>query len=381
MRGDFADAERQPPPPASHSGARPELTALTGLRFIAAFCVFLFHIQIRWPFVHGRFLSNLIGQGAIGMSVFFVLSGFILAYQYTNANVTYASYFRNRLARIYPVYLAVALMTLPWLAVGGSSWIHAAGHFCLIVFANIFFLQAWFPQFFPLWNDGGSWSISVEMFCSVLLPTMIGLLVGLPRKAMILATLVIYGLAIMPGLVVIAFGDQQAAVFYSSPIYRLPEFLLGTCAFLLTRNIKINGGLMEMAVLALNAVAIAYLGFHGSDFPLYVTHDWIVLPGIVLAIAVLSASSGPLKKLIGSAPMVYAGRVSYCFYSFQLLLLIVLVQYHDRIVLHCPFLNDARIMLAASFAVLFAVSSAAHHVIEQPARVWLKTHGGRSRRG
>jgi peptidoglycan/LPS O-acetylase OafA/YrhL len=59
---------------------RLEVRSLTGLRAVAALFVFFFLIQIRWPFAHSDFLANLIGQGAIGMSVFFVLSGFVLAY-------------------------------------------------------------------------------------------------------------------------------------------------------------------------------------------------------------------------------------------------------------------------------------------------------------
>jgi peptidoglycan/LPS O-acetylase OafA/YrhL len=49
------------------------------LRFFAALYVFIFHIHLRWPLApESTFLSNLLGQGAIGMSLFFVLSGLVL---------------------------------------------------------------------------------------------------------------------------------------------------------------------------------------------------------------------------------------------------------------------------------------------------------------
>jgi peptidoglycan/LPS O-acetylase OafA/YrhL len=47
-----------------------EIFPLTGLRFVAAFYVFLFHIQIRWPLVGRGALENLLAQGAVGMSFF-----------------------------------------------------------------------------------------------------------------------------------------------------------------------------------------------------------------------------------------------------------------------------------------------------------------------
>ena len=51
-----------------------DIPALTGLRFVAAFYVFLFHIHIRMPLTENTFLAGIIGQGAIGMTIFFVLS-------------------------------------------------------------------------------------------------------------------------------------------------------------------------------------------------------------------------------------------------------------------------------------------------------------------
>jgi hypothetical protein len=52
-----------------------EIFPLTGLRFVAAFYVFLFHIHIRWPISSHSFAKNVLDQGAIGMSLFFMLSG------------------------------------------------------------------------------------------------------------------------------------------------------------------------------------------------------------------------------------------------------------------------------------------------------------------
>lgn len=101
-----------------------EILPLTGLRFVAAFYVFLFHIHIRWPLANDPFLNNILGQGAIGMSLFFMLSGFVLAYRYADGRTSLKDYLTNRFARIYPIYVAAALVTVPWIGIsfGDGSW-------------------------------------------------------------------------------------------------------------------------------------------------------------------------------------------------------------------------------------------------------------------
>ena len=59
-----------------------EIRSLTGFRFIAALYVFLFHCHSRWPIVGKGWLSNFLSQGAVGMTMFFMLSGFILTHRY-----------------------------------------------------------------------------------------------------------------------------------------------------------------------------------------------------------------------------------------------------------------------------------------------------------
>jgi len=47
-----------------------EIQPLTGLRFLIAFWVFIFHIQIRWPIFDNPSLVSIANQGAIGMTFF-----------------------------------------------------------------------------------------------------------------------------------------------------------------------------------------------------------------------------------------------------------------------------------------------------------------------
>ena len=146
---------------------KPEILALTGLRFVAAFYVFIFHMNGRWSITSNQFLGNILSQGAIGMSMFFMLSGFVLTYVYGDGKTSYKNYLVNRFSRIYPLYIFAAVISLPWIK-GFLAPTIDIKQIILLIISNILVVQAWIPQFFNYWNDGGSWSISVEFFCYLL---------------------------------------------------------------------------------------------------------------------------------------------------------------------------------------------------------------------
>lgn len=254
-----------------------EILALTGLRFVAAFYVFLFHIHIRWPLADAGLLSNVLNQGAIGMSIFFLLSGFVLAYRYRDGRTGTRDYLLNRFARIYPIYAIAALVTVPWFGV-------SLGDGSLSSVTRV-------PQFFSMWNVGGSWSISVEAFCYVLLPVVLPALVRLTWTQQKVVAVICVVLASMPGLSAKLFETPSAGVFYFMPIFRLPEFVLGciVCLAWADRRIRPTSSLVQ--VVAVSAF-VAYLGFAGPSLPIYVGHNWIALPVIAGATLCLAYGTG-----------------------------------------------------------------------------------------
>ena len=81
---------------------RPRVPALTSLRFFAALHVFVFHMyamQIANTSGWARQISSI---GYVGVSFFFVLSGFILVYTYADRPISAREFWRARFARIYP---------------------------------------------------------------------------------------------------------------------------------------------------------------------------------------------------------------------------------------------------------------------------------------
>jgi peptidoglycan/LPS O-acetylase OafA/YrhL len=355
-----------------------EIFSLTGLRFVAAFYVFLFHIHIRWPISDHPFTKKVLDQGAIGMSLFFLLSGFVLAYRYADGQSTLKDYLVNRFARIYPIYSIAALVTLPWIGISLVSssladtlrWI---GQIVLLVLSNIFLIQAWFIQYFSYWNDGGSWSISVEVFCYILLPFLLPSLLQASMKRLFVIAAACWLLAVLPGLSAALFSSPSNGVFYSMPIFRLPEFLIGACTYLAIRlGFKYQwGAALQVAVLV---IFLLYLGFAGSEMPLYVGHNWIALPVIAFMIFSLSNEKGLVASILASRIFVWLGKISYCFYSFQALIILLLISHHDKLIQVAPALSNNKLLAIVSLAVLVALSASGYYLIEEPARRWIRRY-------
>ncbi len=135
--------------------------AHTGIRGLLAFYIMLFHTLMYctgWN-LHGSAL----------MPVFFILAGYSLAIVYGNQLPAFEvkHYYRNRFARIAPVYYVVMLFALP-LAVFGRSWVSPAD-IGWVFATNIFAVQMW-ASLPPLSFAGPAWTISTLVFFYLVFP-------------------------------------------------------------------------------------------------------------------------------------------------------------------------------------------------------------------
>ena len=142
-------------------GGSRNLPRLTSLRFFAAFAVFLFHVDrlgIGWG------LAKLFEWGYTGVTFFFVLSGFVLAWSF-GPHVSARTFWRRRVARIVPVYVVVTLVAVPLLAPMADSFRPG------VLVADLLGVQAWSPDTTVVYGlNKASWSLSVEMFFYAVFP-------------------------------------------------------------------------------------------------------------------------------------------------------------------------------------------------------------------
>jgi len=153
---------------------RPRLPAVTSLRFFAAFHVALFHLNEMGAITGPHWLKTFAGIGYVGVSFFFVLSGFILVYTYAWRNVVLGEFYQTRFARIYPAYLFSLVLTFPFFCFGALKmhvpfFYFAEQHFTLSAVLVLLLLQSWVPQAALSWN-AVAWSLSVEAFFYAIFP-------------------------------------------------------------------------------------------------------------------------------------------------------------------------------------------------------------------
>src|SRR5215470_13120634 len=137
------------------------LHQLTFTRFIAAMGIVFFHFAPQVPPFNYFFIRS----AGIGVSYFFVLSGFVLIVAYAGKKTSPAIFYKNRFARIYPVYFTALLV------MGSYLWLRGTLHATDLTLC-IFGVQAWVPTHTHDINYP-AWSLSVEFFFYILFPFLV----------------------------------------------------------------------------------------------------------------------------------------------------------------------------------------------------------------
>jgi len=143
--------------------------ALTGLRCIAACMIFLYHNRKYWWAHYPHFLIHIFNEFYLGVSIFFVLSGFLIAYNYNNVNISsagdYFTYLLKRIGRIFPVY---------WLVLTAYYLDPKFGNFDFDIFTYSLFHG--FSERHNLDAIAQAWSLTVEMTFYFFAPLMLFLI-------------------------------------------------------------------------------------------------------------------------------------------------------------------------------------------------------------
>jgi peptidoglycan/LPS O-acetylase OafA/YrhL len=99
---------------------KPALPAITGLRTLLAITIILFHFTpsgLTWSRHPSFTLYPLINIGYVFVSFFFLISGFILAYNYADRPepMNAVDFWVARFSRLYPVYALTMVISIPML--------------------------------------------------------------------------------------------------------------------------------------------------------------------------------------------------------------------------------------------------------------------------
>ncbi len=321
------------------------ISSLTSLRFFAALAVVVLHYRDLLGPMPDWLMRAIVG-GQYGVTFFFVLSGFILVYNYQSwfaqgvSDARYWRFQRFRLARLYPIYLLGLLLDTPWhlierLQVGQLA---ESGHlYWASWLINLVGLQAWVPAvpYAMFWNTP-AWSVAAEFFFYATFPFVCARLARhAARPARLVATfLVVVALGAMAYALVIyamlnwfrAGSETQYIVMVYNPLLRYSEFLAGCLAgqfFMSARHVRLMQSrrarnILVIASLAVVALRIASSDYTGPSFALWLA-DVSVKYAIFIppfALIILALASGPtfLSRLLEHRTLVLLGEASYALY-------------------------------------------------------------------
>ncbi|MEO8527441.1 MAG: acyltransferase [Pseudolysinimonas sp.] len=346
---------------------RVRLEALTGLRWLAAFWVFGYHMQnfgsLPAPF------DVPVRIGSLGVTFFFVLSGFVLTWS-MRPTLKMSTFYTRRFARIWPAHMVALLLAIPvfyTFAVPEHGWVKPFDLGILLL--SVVLLQGFSRDPTILFSGNpAAWTLSCEMLFYALHPWLGRLLRKATRRG---------ALIVAAGTIVVAFAyrtgvDLGPAWLAAAPLpfERVPEFVLGMAiawAFAQGWRPRIPTWVAWIAF----AVVILWLTVgpnHGipflSDVAGMYTNELATLACALLIVAVAGATLLGRRSWLEHPLMVRLGNWSYVFY-----LVHATVIYATMNILggsHGPGWSNL-LWGTGIFLVAVALSFAIHHLVEVPA--------------
>jgi peptidoglycan/LPS O-acetylase OafA/YrhL len=344
-----------------------KINSLTSLRFFAATMVVVFHTRREFGYF------GLAGHLALtqAVSLFFVLSGYILAHTHRTitSRADLGTFYLKRFARIWPLHLAGAAAAAWLIHYEGGSFEGTA------VILNVLLMHAWswdITTYFSL--NGVSWSLSDEAFFYAVFPLLIW-------RVNATWAVKLAGTILVTAAMLLVFKNMGRPLMlwsaYISPITRLSEFMMGIAAYQLRDKLRAAiksswlASVLEIgtALIVVSAIWAADLKFV-SDLPFHPNKPvaiWLSNCGaavvFALLIAVFALEKGVLSRLLRARSLIYLGEISFALYMVHQLVLRY-AEDHGYMAQDYPVAAKAALYWAAAIAV----SAAAHHLIELPAQ-------------
>jgi peptidoglycan/LPS O-acetylase OafA/YrhL len=308
---------------------------IDGLRGLACLAVVAHHAyysagQYQWPLG----LPKLLSYGYLGVEIFFVLSGFCLAYPMLDrdpASVDWWLYTKRRVRRILPGYWAVLLLLLV------ASWVIA--HFRIEpFFSDRVLIVPTVRQFFyvatliAVWFNPVFWTLTVEARWYFVLPLSVAFVRRRGVTVLLVLTILISGAY---ALVEPTLPGRLQCLLGPLPLF-MPLFASGTAVAAVFRR---RGGTIHRRWVILNRLAFAcslvLIGYFTPAHPENAFRYSRIVPGGLLATTLLVAAlcDPAVKHFLSSKLLTIIGLVSYSLYLIHL----PVIQFTWSLTRHLPF--------------------------------------------
>ena len=343
--------------------AKHRAAGLDLFRVVAAVMVLLFHCHIHHESSFGP-LTGFVSMGAVFMTAFFMLSGYVLFLTYKDKSLVQAPALKNfylkRIFGIFPLYLVVAALYV--VTLGQESVFQNL----VLLPIEVLGLQSVFSTLFPVSHNDGTWFISCLLLAYLAFPLMQEIVKQMSTRTKWMALAICTAVLLWSPLVVHTFKTDS---IYANPFFRGLEFFIGV----LLCSLPIRAGIAKVlatwkvfvaeAVLLIAGISIAVrLNVFVGNYMLY---DWIVVPLFAVMILTLAGIKSP--RLQGSAILRYASAASYAFFLAQ----VFNTQIENWLFPLCGIQNNA-LQIAVSVALCAVIAIALHELVEKPCARMLK---------
>jgi peptidoglycan/LPS O-acetylase OafA/YrhL len=380
------------------------IPALTGVRALAAYLVFVSHYFYVFDDTFPHIVQRLLGEFHIGVSIFFVLSGFLITFRYyKNFHLTvdwFKQYLKNRVARIYPMYAILTICAFVYYFITKDESITKGYQNPIwLMVMNITFIRGFFYRF---WDTGiaQGWSLTVEECFYFSAPIIF--LIAKKYSKFYIQPIILTAFAIV---MVLIFSHVDWYGFFSNFPFVMLFTFFGRC-FEFFVGVQLARIVLNKGFERTNKIVYTYLGFlliflcvlvmafqpipkgwaAGVESPTgIITNNYFLCIAVALFFYGLLTETSALKKVLANPFIELLGKSSYIFYLIHLGWLYNLIhtgtewlntyvfELYDKWGINwpSPFEND-KINLFYAFILLNAISILLFKTIEEPLNHYIR---------
>lgn len=371
---------------------------------MAAFLVFISHFAYIFEGGFPHIIQRFLGEFHIGVSIFFVLSGFLITFRYyNNFSLTagwFKQYLKNRVARIYPMYFLLTLGAFAYYFFTNDQTITKGSSNPIgLMLLNITFLRGFFYQY---WDTGiaQGWSLTVEECFYFSAPVIF--LVARKYNRLYVQPVIITLFAL--GMVLL-FRNVNWHGFFGNFTFVMLFTFFGRC-FEFFVGVQLARHVLKKGFARTNKISFTYSGFilifvcvlvmamqpvvkpwgAGLETPIgIITNNYVLCVMVALFFYGLLTETTLFKKLLATPFVELLGKSSYIFYLIHLgwvynILLNTLNSLNDHVFAmydrwgvnwHSPFEYDS-LNLVYIFILLNALAIGLFKLVEEPLNHYIR---------
>ena len=363
----------------NEKGMLPNLTSLNGIRFIAAFSVFLFHSTlgpILAPFsdpdVSNWYYIIFSKTGWVSVSMFFILSGFVMGWSSRPVDNP-LHFYKRRFAKIYPVNVVVMLVVV----VTGVISFHRPD----ILLPNLLLVQTWIPRAENyIGGNTPSWFLCAIILFYIIFPFVFRWVKAIPADKLWTTIFVCYAGMIISQCVIFyathnetplpgwnfKVGEIQWWISYTFPLTRVFEFFIG----LVLSRIILEGYFIRIStVTSTLLVLVSYV--IDVNMPFQFSYNLVTLYPLVFLLGSLAVGDVRGKRSFLNLPvMQWLGNISFGFYMIHFTVLVLIKRWIEDTKYNLP---EGILLLALAAAISVILGWILYKFVEIPCGNYLNS--------